>query len=69
MLTSLTFLTADKEDKVQEMIETIRHFEEIWGLPVLKISNTDGPFLPDGKSLDGRAGIKVQFPCILCMNC
>ena len=58
--------TADKKEQVEEMRDKMRHFEEIWGIPVLKIANVDGPLLPDGKTLDGRAGIKVIL--LHCIN-
>ena len=44
---------------MEELRERMRHFEEEWLIPVLKIANTDGPLLPDGRSFDGRAGVKV----------
>ena len=58
-ISSLTISTADKRENVEELRERIRHFEEEWQIPVLKIANTDGPLLPDGRSFDGRAGVKV----------
>ena len=58
-LSSLTISTADKRENVEELRERMRHFEEEWQIPVLKIANVDGPLLPDGRSFDGRAGVKV----------
>ena len=55
----MTISTADRRENVDELQDRIRHFEEEWNIPVLKIANIDGPLLPDGKSFDGRAGIRV----------
>ncbi|CAH1239612.1 RSG1 [Branchiostoma lanceolatum] len=46
----------------------IREFEHRWKVPVLMIRNVDGPRTPDGKALDGRAGIMevAQFLNSIC---
>eukprot|EP00795_Rhopilema_esculentum_P006860 gene6860-12459_t len=49
-------------DPKDSILEEIRNFEQAWKIPVLKIANVDGPMLPDGKSLDGRASIKEIAP-------
>jgi len=54
--------SADKRENVEELRERMRHFEEEWQIPVLKIANVDGPLLPDGRSFDGRAGVKQVMP-------
>ena len=56
---ALIICNADRRENVNELQDKIRHFEEEWNIPVLKIANIDGPLLPDGKSFDGRVGIKV----------
>ncbi|XP_065061455.1 ciliogenesis and planar polarity effector 2-like isoform X2 [Rhopilema esculentum] len=52
----------DQIDPKDSILEEIRNFEQAWKIPVLKIANVDGPMLPDGKSLDGRASIKEIAP-------
>lgn len=53
---------ADQKESIDIPRKGIRDFEKVWKIPVLKIANVDGPSLPDGKHLDGRASIKEISP-------